>query len=123
MERKSSVRNSKESHNPEKGFLILPTELIEQNGDRLKEIVFAYAKKWELREVTTDLHADGQRGLLTDYEMRFMQEGVPICRLVAVRTAETLDGSAGVPPRLRDAALSDARGYRAPESEKKENDG
>ena len=33
-----------------KGFLILPTELIEQNGDRLKEIVFAYAKKWELRE-------------------------------------------------------------------------
>ena len=33
-----------------KGFLIVPTELIEQNGDRLKEIVFAYAKKWELRE-------------------------------------------------------------------------
>lgn len=33
-----------------KGFLILPTELIEQNGDKLKEIVIAYAKKWELRE-------------------------------------------------------------------------
>lgn len=33
-----------------KGFLIVPTELIEQNGDKLKEIVFAYAKKWELRE-------------------------------------------------------------------------
>ena len=33
-----------------KGFLILPTELIEQNGDKLKEIVFAYAKKWELKE-------------------------------------------------------------------------
>lgn len=33
-----------------RGFLILPTELIEQNGDKLKEIVFAYAKKWELRE-------------------------------------------------------------------------
>ncbi len=33
-----------------KGFLIVPTELIEQNGDKLKETVFAYAKKWELRE-------------------------------------------------------------------------
>jgi len=33
-----------------KGFLILPTELVEQNGDKLREIVFKYAKKWELRE-------------------------------------------------------------------------
>ena len=79
-------------------------------------------EKWELCEVTTDLHADGQRGLLTDYEMRFLKEGIPICRLVAVRTAETLDGSAGIPPRLRDAALWDARGYRPAGSEKKEND-
>ena len=78
-------------------------------------------EKWELREVTTDLHAQGRQGLLTDYETRFLQEGIPICRLVAVRAAGTLDGGAGIPPRLRDAALSDARGNQTATAEKKEN--
>jgi tagaturonate reductase len=36
--------------NAEKGFLIIPTELIENNGAKLKEIVLMYAKKWELKE-------------------------------------------------------------------------
>ena len=78
-------------------------------------------EKWELREVTTDLHAQGRQGLLTDYETRFLQEGIPICRLVAVRVAGTLDGGAGIPPRLRDAALADARGNQTATAEKKEN--
>ena len=69
-------------------------------------------ENWELRDVTEDLHAGGQKGILTDYEQRFLREGVPICRLVAVRCGNTLDGSAGIPPRLRDAALADARGNR-----------
>lgn len=36
-----------------------------------------------LGEVTDDLHADGPRGVMTDYEARFYAEGVPIHRLVA----------------------------------------
>ena len=64
---------------------------------------------WELREVTRNRHADGQKGILTDYEKRFLQEQVPIKYLLAVRTEKTKDLSSGEPPRLRDAALSDAR--------------
>ncbi|MBE6908464.1 MAG: tRNA (guanosine(46)-N7)-methyltransferase TrmB [Ruminococcaceae bacterium] len=36
-----------------------------------------------LSEVTDDLHADGPRGVMTDYEAKFYAEGVPIHRLVA----------------------------------------
>ncbi|MBQ9664070.1 MAG: tRNA (guanosine(46)-N7)-methyltransferase TrmB [Oscillospiraceae bacterium] len=64
---------------------------------------------WTLRELTRDLHAGGVTGILTDYERRFLGEGVPIKRLVAVRGENTLDHRAGEPPRLRNAALADAR--------------
>ena len=67
---------------------------------------------WCLRTLTRDLHAHGVQGILTDYERRFMEEGIPIKMLVAVRGEKTLDGRAGEPPRLRDAALADARGNR-----------
>ncbi|MCR5090706.1 MAG: tRNA (guanosine(46)-N7)-methyltransferase TrmB [Oscillospiraceae bacterium] len=66
-------------------------------------------EKWEISEKTYDLHAHGICGILTDYESRFLQEGIAIKALTAVRTAETLDSSAGEPPRLRNAALADAR--------------
>lgn len=36
-----------------------------------------------LSEVTDDLHADGPRGVMTDYEAKFYAAGVPIHRLVA----------------------------------------
>lgn len=65
---------------------------------------------WTLREVTNDLHANGPVGIMTDYETKFHAAGVPINRLVAVKTAETKSGKDGVPPRLYDSALSDARG-------------
>lgn len=68
------------------------------------------AEGWELRDVTDDLHAQGPVGVMTDYEAKFYEEGVPIHRLVAVRTAETKTTAAGPVPRLRDAALEDARG-------------
>ena len=65
---------------------------------------------WELKEITNDLHANGTDGIImTDYEAKFSAQGVKINRLVAVKTAGTKDTSAGEPPRLRDAALSDAR--------------
>ncbi|WP_197076610.1 tagaturonate reductase [Domibacillus indicus] len=34
--------------NKEKGLIIIPCELIEQNGEALKEIILRYAKAWEL---------------------------------------------------------------------------
>lgn len=34
--------------NPEKGMFIIPCELIDKNGDRLKEMMLQYAKEWDL---------------------------------------------------------------------------
>ncbi|MGM9619791.1 MAG: tRNA (guanosine(46)-N7)-methyltransferase TrmB [Oscillospiraceae bacterium] len=36
-----------------------------------------------LSEVTRDLHADGPQGVMTDYERKFYEEGLPIHRCVA----------------------------------------
>ena len=66
---------------------------------------------WQLEEVTNDLHAEGIKGVMTDYEAKFHAEGVKINRLVARRTSATLDMSAGTAPRLHDAALRDSIGY------------
>ena len=68
------------------------------------------AEGWELREVKNDLHADGVAGVMTDYEAKFHAQGVKINRLVAVKTEKTKTTASGQVPRLRDAALSDARG-------------
>ena len=70
------------------------------------------AEGWALSEVTHDLHGGGPVGIMTDYEAKFYEQGMKINRLVAARTAEsrslTRDGAV---PRLRNAALTDARGY------------
>lgn len=68
------------------------------------------AEGWELHSVTNDLHADGEGGVMTDYECKFREMGVKINRLVAVKTAQTKNGASGEVSRLRFAALSDARG-------------
>ena len=68
------------------------------------------AEGWTLREVTNDLHANGIAGIMTDYEAKFHAEGVKINRLVAVKTPETKTTAAGIPERLRNASLSDAKG-------------
>lgn len=67
---------------------------------------------WSISELTHDLHAGGQVGVMTDYELKFYSEGVRINRLVAVKTAETKNTSDGEPPRLRNASLNDARGFK-----------
>ena len=59
---------------------------------------------WALGEVTHDLHGQGTVGV--------MAEGMKINRLVATKTAGTLDSSAGELPRLRGASLADARGNK-----------
>jgi tRNA (guanine-N7-)-methyltransferase len=40
---------------------------------------------YELSEVTTDLHASGPCGVMTDYEAKFYAEGLPICRCVGTK--------------------------------------
>lgn len=66
---------------------------------------------WALSEVTNDLHSDGGSFFMTDYEAKFTAEGLKINRLVAARTAKTLDTSAPALERMRGAALTDAKGY------------
>ncbi len=68
-------------------------------------------EKWQLSELTHDLHENGPVGIMTDYEAKFYAEGMKINRLVATKTAETLGTAAGPVPRLKDASLTDARGY------------
>lgn len=67
---------------------------------------------WDLSEVTNDLHAAGPVGIMTDYEAKFYAEGLPINRLVATRTIQTKNTSAGCAGRLRNAWLSDAKGHQ-----------
>ena len=69
------------------------------------------AEGWTLRDVTHDLHAGGVTGILTGYEAKFIEQGLKINRLVAVRTAATNTTAAGEAPRLRNASLCDARGF------------
>ena len=64
---------------------------------------------WRLKECSRDLHENGPAGVMTDYEAKFYSEGIKIKRLVAEKDVTTKDSSAGIPPRLRNAALSDAR--------------
>ena len=68
-------------------------------------------ESWKVSELTHDLHADGPVGIMTDYEAKFVGMGMKINRLVATRTEATKGTSAGEVPRLRNASLTDARGY------------
>lgn len=70
---------------------------------------------WALSELTHDLHANGPVGVMTDYEAKFTAEGLKINRLVAAKTADTKTTAAGALPRLRNAALGDARGSKKPQ--------
>ena len=66
---------------------------------------------WILDELTHDLHENGPVGVMTDYEAKFVAEGMKINRLVARKAAGTRGTAAGPLPRLRGASLVDARGY------------
>ncbi len=98
------------SENGEIHFKTDNLPLFEWSVGRLRE------EGWELREITRNLHEEGVQGILTDYEKKFMQEGIPIKHLIAVKKPGTKDCSAGTPPRLRDAALADAYANRKGEN-------
>jgi len=80
------------------------------------------SEKWAISEFTHDLHKDGPVGVMTDYEAKFYAEGLKINRLVATNTVQTTDTSAGLVPRIRNAALTDARGYTESISANEENE-
>lgn len=56
---------------------------------------------YEVRDVTRDLHANGQTGFMTNYETRFHGQGVPICRCVAFKTEDR--PATAVPEKKRPA--------------------
>lgn len=66
---------------------------------------------WVISELTFDLHENGPVGVMTDYEAKFYSEGLKINRLVATKAGATKTTAAGAVPRIRNAALTDARGF------------
>lgn len=103
------------------GFLRLYGDLLPVGGEiRFKtdntplfdwSVEQMLAEGWALSEVTHDLHAKGPVGVMTDYEAKFVEQGMKINRLVATKTETTKGTAAGPVPRLRNASLTDARGY------------
>lgn len=77
---------------------------------------------WELSQLTHDLHKNGPVGVMTDYEAKFYAEGLKINRLQAQKVSGTKDLSAGPVPRIRNAALTDARGYEESRRDSEENE-
>ncbi len=77
-----------------RGFLDLYRQVLSPGGeihfktDNAPLFAFSLeefaAAGYALREVTDDLHKDGPQGVMTDYERKFHQEGIPIHRCVAV---------------------------------------
>ena len=92
---------------PEGGRIFFKTDntpLFDWSVERFQE------EGWALYGLTHDLHAAGPVGVMTDYEAKFVAGGWKINRLEAEKTAGTKTTAAGPVPRLRNAALSDARG-------------
>ena len=79
------------------------------------------AEGWALSELTEDLHREGPVGVMTDYEAKFFAQGMKINRLVATKTEATKGTAAGPVPRLRNASLTDARGYEESQEANRRN--
>jgi len=76
-------------------FLELYARVLEPGGEiHLKtdnKALFEYSLRefalsgFELVEITRDLHKDAPSGIMTDYELKFHSQGIPICRCVMRR--------------------------------------
>ena len=75
---------------PERGVVVVPCELIEDNGDRLREIVLALADRWALGAEFTD----------------WLRAAVPFCNTLVDRIVP------GAPSEDDTAALQATLGYR-----------
>ncbi|NLW64934.1 MAG: tRNA (guanosine(46)-N7)-methyltransferase TrmB, partial [Clostridiales bacterium] len=77
------------------GFLAIYESILKQDGEVCFKTdnrpLFEYSLEtfenegWELTEVTENLHDNGPVGVMTDYEKKFYEQGMPINRLVAKR--------------------------------------
>ena len=75
------------------GFLATYKEILNKNGEihfKTDNVpLFEYSVEtfaecgFELSEVTYNLHENGQKGIMTDYERKFCEQGVKIMRCVA----------------------------------------
>lgn len=67
--------------------VLVPNGQIHFKSDNAKLFAFSVEEipqfGFALSEVTDDLHANGVQGVMTDYEAKFYEQGVPIHRLVA----------------------------------------
>ena len=72
-----------------RGLVVLPCELIENNGDRLRQIVLAHARRWKLDAVLAT----------------WIEEAVHFCNTLVDRIV------AGAPTGADASALGDALGY------------
>jgi len=73
--------------------------------------------EWSVEQIKSEgwdisyLSNDADNEIKTDYEEKFFQDGVKINMLCASKTENTKNMKDGEVPRLRNSALSDARGY------------
>lgn len=77
------------------GFLKSYREVLKPKGKIFfktdNQDLFTYSLKqfetcgYSLSEVTRDLHANCPCGIMTDYEAKFYEQGLPICRCVATK--------------------------------------
>ncbi len=81
------------------------TPLFDWSAEQMRQ------EGWTISELTHDLHENGPVGVMTDYEAKFYEQGLKINRLVAIKSEVTKNTAAGPVPRLRNASLTDARGY------------
>jgi tRNA (guanine-N7-)-methyltransferase len=64
------------------------SDLFEWSLERLTE------RGWRFTELSRSLHANGVTGVMTDYETKFHEQGIPINRVAAVRPAQS--GNPGI---------------------------
>ena len=93
-----------------RSFLLLYRQVLKEGGeihfktDNRPLFQFSLeefpAAGYRLEEVTGDLHAQGVKGVMTDYEEKFHSQGVPINRCVGVKDA--------LPPQPEEAAPAEA---------------
>jgi tagaturonate reductase len=76
-------------YDPSNGLVVIPCELIENNGDRLRSIVLELARRWTLGEAFTS----------------WLERAVPFCNTLVDRIVP------GTPPAERMAELRESLGY------------
>lgn len=98
-------------------FLRMYASLLENGGELRFRTDNLPLFEWSAGQIQSEgwdivlLTNDADNEIKTDYEEKFFNEGVQINMLCARKTDKTKTINDGEVPRLRNSALSDARGY------------